>query len=184
MDLLHIYYIGFLCMMFGIHVVVLGIMVISSRGTITNTRPRRHMYIFIYLRIILILFEFSWSILGAIWLSKHTWGSCSYLIYLSVLFNIIFCLLAVVVLIVTFFILVDPISHLPEEDVAKKRHVLSDHLKRIFCCCYFCLHFGDEGNKGNSRKPHYENSYKQISSLLEVLFRNGDLTPSDIGAGI
>lgn len=71
----------------------------------------------------------------------------------------------------------DPISHLPEGDV-KRKNILYDWLRTIFCCCWCCLY------TGNSRSPHYENSYKQISSLLEHLFRGGNMTPSDVLAGI
>ena len=176
--MLNIYYIGFLCLMVGVLLVQLGIVITSSRGTITNIRPRRHMTKFLYLRTLLVLIEVIWSIYGSIWLAKISWSSCSKIIYFSVLANILFCFFALAFLIILLFIVFDPISHLPETDVTTKQTVLYDHIKKLLCCCYCCLY------TGNSRKPNYENSYKQISSLLEMIFRGGDLTPSDIAAGI
>lgn len=75
----------------------------------------------------------------------------------------------------------DPISHLPERDVAQKRRILYQRIKRLFFCCTCCLY--DTAGSA-SRSLTYENSYKQISNLLEMIFRGGDLTPSDVLAGI
>ena len=175
--LLHVYYLGFLCMMLAIIAVQFWIVVISSRGTITNTSPRRHINQFLYVRSLLVLSEFAWSVIGIIWLVRTKWDICSTLVYVSVLANIIFCGVAIFFLIIVLIIIFDPISHLPEGDV-QRRNILYDRLRTIFFCCYCCLY------DGNSRSPHYENSYKQISSLLEMIFRGGDMTPSDVLAGI
>ena len=177
-ELLHVYYIGFLALMISIIIVQLFIVVISTRGTITKTSPRRHMVKFLYIRSILSITEIIWSILGVIWLTKVKWVACTKLVYFSVLANILFCGCAVFFLLIILFIVFDPISHLPADDVDTKRSVLFGYLKKICCCCYCCLY------TGNSRRTNYENSYKQISSILEMIFRNGDLTPSDIAAGI
>lgn len=154
------------------------IVIISTKGTITNTSPRRHMVKFLYLRSILAVIEVIWSIIGLIWLTKIKWITCSKTVSISVIANILFCGCAVFFLLIVLFIVFDPISHLPVDDVVSKRNVLFDYLKKICCCCYCCLY------TGNSRSTNYENSYKQISSILEMIFRNGDLTPSDIAAGI
>lgn len=177
-ELLHVYYIGFLALMISILFVQFWIVVISTRGTITNTTPRRHMVKFLYVRSLLALIEVVWSIIGIIWLTKIKWVACTKIVYFSVLANILFCGCAMFFLLVVLFIVFDPISHLPDDDVDTKRNVLFDYLKKVFCCCYCCLY------TGNSRRTNYENSYKQISSILELIFRNGDLTPSDIAAGI
>jgi len=153
------------------------IVIISSRGTIADSRPRRPMVKFLYLRSILVLVELSWSIVGTIWLANVKIKECSLIVYFTVLANLIFCGVAVFFMFMVIFFVFDPLSHLDEKDVQKKRNILNYLLNKICCCCYCCLH------TGNSRQANYENSYKQISALLEMIFRNGDLTPTDIAAG-
>ena len=62
--LLHVYYLGFLCMMLAIIIIQFWIVLISSRGTITNTSPRHHINQFLYVRSLLVLSEFAWSVIG------------------------------------------------------------------------------------------------------------------------
>jgi sn1-specific diacylglycerol lipase len=177
-QLLHVYYIGFIGIMLSILFNQLFIVIISTRGTITHTEPRRQIGKFIYVRILLVFIETIWSIIGIICLTQIKWSECSNIIFLSVCSNIIFCFVAILVLIVVVFFLLDPISHVPEgpEGVVKKRDIIYERIKSIFFCCYCFI--------GNSRNTNYENSYKQISSLLEMIFRGGNLTPSDVLAGI
>ena len=179
--LLHIYYVGNLVIMASILLAQLAITIISTRGTITHSYPRRFMPHFIYLRIILFVVEIAWSLLGTIWLTLAKWNECSNVIFVSVLANILFCALAFIVLLVVVFFLLDPISHLGDHDqeiVKKRATILYQRVKSLLFCCYCCLY------TNNSRNEHYESSYKQISSLLEMVFRGGDLTPSDVLAGI
>lgn len=177
-QLLHIYYIGFLCTMGLIIFVQLWIVLLSAQGTITNSRPRRHMVKFIYMRTLLSLTEICWSIVGSIWIVSIKMAECSQIVYFAVICNLAFCGIAVFFLIIVIFIVFDPLSHLDEKDVVKKRNILNYYINKMCCCFYCCLH------TGNSRQANYENSYKQISAMLEMIFRNGDLTPSDIAAGI
>jgi sn1-specific diacylglycerol lipase len=160
-ELLLSYYIGFLVLMVVIMLCQLCIIIISSRGTITNDEPRKRMNIFIYIRIFLTLAETTLSILGTIWLATADWKSCSMLLCFTVLANILFCVVALCFLLIVTFIIFDPISHLPENDYISKRNILYERLKTIFFCCYCCLY------TANTRSPHYENSYRQISSFLE-----------------
>jgi sn1-specific diacylglycerol lipase len=176
-DLLHTYYISFLCTMTLIIFVQFWIVNISSRGTIADSKPRRLMVKFLYLRTFLVILELAWSIVGTIWLANVKIKECSLVVYYTVLANLIFCGIAVFFMFIVIFIVFDPLSHLDENDIQKKRNILNYLLNKMCCCFYCCLH------TGNSRQANYENSYKQISALLEMIFRNGDLTPSDIAAG-
>jgi sn1-specific diacylglycerol lipase len=160
-ELLLPYFIGFLILMVVIILCQLCIIIISSRGTITNDEPRKRMNIFIYIRIFLTLGEAIFSILGTIWLSTANLKSCSLLLCLTVLANILFFVVALCSLLIVTFFIFDPISHLPENDYIRKRNILYDRLKMVFFCCYCCLY------TSNTRSPHYENSYRQISSFLE-----------------
>ena len=175
--LLHVYYLGYMCIMVCVLFVQFFIVQISSRGTITNVQPRRHINKFLYIRTFLVFTEFIWSVIGCIWLVRTKWNVCSTLVYFTVLANIIFCAVAIILLIVILVFIFDPISHLPEGDIQRK-NILYEWLRTVCCCCYCCLY------TGNSRSPSYENSYKQISSILEHLFRGGNMTPSDVLAGI
>lgn len=178
--LLHIYYIGYLAIMGSILLTQIFIVAISSRGTIMFPHPRRHMDKFVYVRLSLVALEIIWNVVGIVWMCKTEWSECSDLIFVSVLVNIVFCFVAVITLVIVLFFLLDPISHLPEGDTHKKRDILYNRIKNLFFCCYCCLY----SSGGNSRSIHYENSYRQISSMLEMVFRGGNLTPSDVLAGI
>ena len=132
---------------------------------------------FIYCRSILVLIELTWSIVGSVWLGNVRIKDCNSIVYWTVIANLLFCAVAVFFVIIVIFIVFDPLSHLDENDIVKKRNILNYYINKMFCCFYCCL------KTGNSRKNNYENSYKQISAMLEMIFRNGDLTPSDIAAG-
>ena len=161
--MLKIYYIGFLTLMGVIVFVQFFIVIISSRGTITNTHPRRHMVKFLYARSILAIIEFCWSIIGIVWISKVKYSSCNPLVYFSVLANIVFCGCAVFFIFFVLFIVFDPLSNLRETDVAEKQNILKYYLEKLCCCFYCCLH------TGNSRRSNYENSYKQISRSKNII---------------
>ncbi len=101
-------------------------------------------------------------------------ANCFTLVYYDVLANIVFCFVAILSLTIIIIVLMDPISHLPTDEISLRRTRILSHLRALCCCCYVFV--------GNS--PNYNNSYNQISSILELLFRGGDLTPSDITAGL
>lgn len=122
------------------------------------------------------LIESIWSIVGLIWLLKVNMNNCAKVVYFSVLANIIFFSVTVVLLIIFLLFLFDPISHLEQDNIELKRSKLFGYLRLLFCCCFMF--------SGNSRDQNYENSFQQITSLLEMVFRGGDLTPTDITAGI
>jgi sn1-specific diacylglycerol lipase len=178
-SLLHMYYLGYLCLMAIAIIMHLFIVYFSSKGTITQDEPRRHITKIIYFRSCHVALELIWSLLGIVWLTTVNWNSCKRLVYIIVLANILFCLFSVFLLIIILVIIFDPLSHLPEHDITRKRDILYDRLKKIFFCCYCCLYTG-----GGGQSPNYENSYKQISSILEMIFRGGNLVPSDVLAGI
>lgn len=176
--LLHIYFISFLIITFLILTSQLIISIISTRGTITYERPRLKIKPFVYIRIMLFVFELASSIVGIVWLAQINWSQCSPFIFTGVLLNVVLSWLAIIILVIACVVLLDPISHLPEHNTELKRDILYQRVKNVFFCFYCCLY------TGNSRSLNYENSYKQISSLLEMIFRGGNLTPSDVLAGI
>ena len=177
-NLLNVYFIGFVILMTAIIFTELMIVIISARGTISNSIPRKKINIFLYTRIVLIVFELVWNIIGIIWWvnTKTDFNSCPKSVYLTVLANIIFCFLAILIINLILIFVYDPISHLPQHDHESKRTKLIDYMTIL--CCFCCM------LKGNSRDKSYENSYDQIGAILEFIFRGGDLTPSDITAGV
>lgn len=65
--LLKTYYIGMLVIL-ALHMLLdLVIMWLSTRGTITNATPRKHMPIPLYLKLALFLPELAWTIMGTLW---------------------------------------------------------------------------------------------------------------------
>jgi hypothetical protein len=109
------------------------------------------------------------------WLVEaRTPANCFSLVFYDVLANIIFCFVAIVSLSLILIILMDPISHLPTDEISLRRTRILSHFRALCFCCNIFV------GKGQ----HYTNSYNQISAILELLFRNGDLTPTDLTAGL
>lgn len=173
-NLLRIYYIGFLACLSGIMLVQFIVVFLSAQGTITRPGLRKHINLFLYMRVLLIFIEIAWSLLGLGWLVRVKFNICSRIVFATVLANIIFCFLIVFILILILFALFDPISDL--DDIELKRSRLFGYIRLLCCCC--CIFVGDRRNE------NYKSSYKQISSILEMIFRGGDLTPTDITAGL
>jgi len=65
--LLHTYYIGLLATLSVSIFITIFVVYISTRGTIINTTPRRHIIIPIYLKFLIAFPELAWNIMGTYW---------------------------------------------------------------------------------------------------------------------
>ncbi len=157
-------------------IVQLFIVIISAQGTITDTQPRRHITKFLSVRLFLILFEMAWSIVGTVFIAQWRTSRCSYIVFATVLVNLIFSVLSLVIIITILIFLFDPFSHVDTNDVSAKTRIIENYYLKL--CCFCCL------NSGIKKSENYANSFQQISRLMSMFFVKSDLTLSDIGAGI
>ncbi|XP_064627221.1 diacylglycerol lipase-alpha-like [Lineus longissimus] len=81
---------GYLVILSGCIVMEWCIAWISMRGTILNTEPRRSMQYLLYVRLAILIVEFSWLVVGVIWISEH-YDSCGTSHAKSAVLGIIVC---------------------------------------------------------------------------------------------
>jgi sn1-specific diacylglycerol lipase len=181
-SLLNIYYLFNLTLQLLILTVDICIMFISTRGTISNEKPRRHMSKLLYIRLFFIISEIISMFIGVFLLTRisidFSWGS----VYLTVVVNVIVNFLVIIIILILALCLFDPVSNLSDEEPAEtKINNVLQYLKRLFCCCYCCF---SRMKMKNKIDMNYKNSFKEITALLEIFIRHGDMVPSDIAAGL
>lgn len=110
--MLHIFLIGVFAILSCLIILELAIGIISSRGTIYNSRPRRSLRYFLYFRLLLILPELSWTALGTYWTfddSSDCPGEDVVVVRIAILAN--WCLFFIFSVMV--YCLFDPLGSLP-----------------------------------------------------------------------
>jgi hypothetical protein len=178
LNLLNVYYICYLTITLLIICNQTFIVWISSLGDICDDTPRRHMSKLIYFRFLLTIVEMITTIIGIIWLTRIHYNGCSAFIYVIVLCNIVFSWMTIATILGVIFLFYDPLSNQADDDPNTKINKVAEHFKFFFCCCYYALYPKKEG------RLKYKSSFKQISLLVEIVFRYGNMVPSDIGAGL
>ncbi len=150
------------------------IVFISAQGTITNTKPRKHITKLLSIRLFLILFEISWSIVGSVWVFNNTVVSCSPISFATVFLQLIFSLLSLMIIINAAILLFDPMANVDKHDIKKK----VDKIERYYLlCCRLGFQF-------SKKSEGYKNSFEQSIKLLSTLFtKSADLTYTDVAAG-
>ncbi|XP_023932665.1 sn1-specific diacylglycerol lipase beta [Lingula anatina] len=196
-EILKIFYIGVLTIICCHVVLVLGTGYLSTRGTILNIRPRRHITKFLYLRVALFFPELVWNILGAIWAFDESLDCDTHVVWTvkGVVISMWVLLLGVFIGLLIVFdplgkkpVTVDTPSNSPQGqgdieqiESGDRDQVLSGlstatsrvwrNRMRVLCCCVGC----DE----NSRE-----AFTEIGNLFSGFFQNIDLVPTDIAAGL
>ncbi|GFR34166.1 sn1-specific diacylglycerol lipase beta [Trichonephila clavata] len=169
---------------------------ISSRGTITQTRPRRHLCKILYLRLLVMIMEAVWNGIGTKWAFTAEDHHCEPLEVILLVQIIAACSWILLGIMIFGIILVfDPVGsyrnngsghrvadvergepqalyiNLNAANAEKARKVWEWQI-RLFCCC--C------GNQDEQSRS----AYSEISKLFTSQFEDVDLVPSDIAAGL
>ncbi|CAC5378638.1 DAGL [Mytilus coruscus] len=177
---LQIYCIGILVVMCVCIISTCVIVFISSRGSIMNAQPRRKFVKVLYVRSVLAIVEIVWNILGSYWAFGMK-TTCEHSVELAVKITVIvFWILAVTVFIAFLFVFGilggSKKSHhegLYSKESGASSSAINKWEKRfkIICCCLA----GSEKNTG---------AFNAISQLLADYFKDVDLVPTDIAAGL
>ncbi|XP_052059315.1 diacylglycerol lipase-beta-like [Mytilus californianus] len=177
---LQIYCIGILVVMCVCIISTCVIVFISSRGSLMNAQPRRKFVKVFYVRSVLAIVEIVWNILGSYWAFGMK-TTCEHSVELAVKITVIvFWVLAVTVFIAFLFVFGilggSKKSHhdgLYSKESGASSSAINKWEKRfrIICCCLA----GSEKNTG---------AFNAISQLLADYFKDVDLVPTDIAAGL
>ncbi|XP_041362272.1 diacylglycerol lipase-beta-like isoform X2 [Gigantopelta aegis] len=186
-NLLRTYYIGVLTILSITLVVSALIMYTSMQGTITKPLPRRRIPLLLYIKTAVIMPDLAWMAMGTFWAFGKSYG-CDYYVVLTVKGAVICAWVATVVTIIGILIILDPLGKTKHEH-RRERYMTSgigesleasqttmaakiwERRCRLLCCCVAC-------NKNN------QNAFTDISRLVAEFFKDVDLVPTDIAAGL
>ncbi|XP_063446477.1 diacylglycerol lipase-beta-like isoform X1 [Mytilus trossulus] len=177
---LQVYCIGILVIMCVCIISTCISVFISSRGSIMNAQPRRKFVKILYVRSVLAIVEVIWNILGSYWAFGMK-TTCEHSVELAVKITVIvFWVLAVTVFIAFLFVFgilggSKKSNHegLYSKESGASSSAINKWEKRckIICCCVA----GSEKNTG---------AFNAISQILADYFKDVDLVPTDIAAGL
>ncbi|XP_053204588.1 diacylglycerol lipase-alpha-like isoform X2 [Panonychus citri] len=208
---LHEHIIGYAIILIGCLIVELFIAWVSSRGTILDTEPRSSMQYLLYVRLGILVIEIFWLIMGIYWIRQH-YDSCTPGFPRDAILVIIicnFCIIASVFITIwcTFdtagrsWVKMQRYQNSLKDGQSKYRYKRSGNshrnwrhrqtpelldLKRkamrqyqdswnrrcelLFCCL--------------GKSDRRQNSFTEIAKLLSEFFRDLDVVPSDVIAGL
>ncbi|XP_055605108.1 diacylglycerol lipase-alpha [Uranotaenia lowii] len=200
-ELLWFFQIGYLGILGLCILLEVAICIVSMRGSILDTGPRAAMPYLLYSRVLVMLLDLTWLILGAIWMKDH-YVDCPIEEPKKIMVAVIVCnMLMIFCMITTIWCTFDPAGRswvkmkkyqrsMRESESRfnykrsgsrsrnwRQRKVIRayqdswDHRCRLLFCCM--------GNSDRSR-----NSFTDIARLLSDFFRDLDVVPSDVVAGL
>ncbi|KAG0416425.1 hypothetical protein HPB47_006439, partial [Ixodes persulcatus] len=190
---------GYIVILSGCVVVEGFISWVSMRGSILDTAPRASMQYLLYVRLGILLVEVSWLVVGVIWVSNH-YDSCPMGLAKDAVLGIIVCNWCVLLsVLVTVWCTFDRAGRtwvkmkryqrsLKDGKLRYKRSGSSHrnwrHRKAVReyqdswnkrCRLLFCCMGTNDRNR---------NSFTEIAKLLSDFFRDLDVVPSDVVAGL
>ncbi|XP_037727069.1 uncharacterized protein LOC119558020 isoform X4 [Drosophila subpulchrella] len=199
--LLFYHLIGYLLILFFSICVEIGICVISMRGSILDAEARNSINIWIYLKSLVILFDIAWLAVGSVWLG-HYYTTAPIDDPKKVYIAIIICNWALVVItLITIWCTFDAAGRSwvkmkkyqrsMRETESRFNYKRSNSMNRNWrqrkvmrayqdswdhrCRLLFCCMGSSERNR---------NSFTDIARLLSDFFRELDVVPSDVVAGL
>ncbi|KAH8240404.1 hypothetical protein KR038_006316 [Drosophila bunnanda] len=199
--LLFYHLIGYLLILFFSICVEIGICVISMRGSILDAEARTSINIWIYLKSLVILFDIAWLVVGSVWLG-HYYATSPIDDPKKVYIAIIICnWVLVVITLITIWCTFDAAGRSwvkmkkyqrsMRETESRFNYKRSNSMNRNWrqrkvmrayqdswdhrCRLLFCCMGSSERNR---------NSFTDIARLLSDFFRELDVVPSDVVAGL
>ncbi|XP_075727994.1 inactivation no afterpotential E isoform X2 [Rhipicephalus microplus] len=179
---------GYCIILSGCVVVEACISWVSMRGSILDTAPRASMQHLLYVRLGILVIEVCWLVVGVIWVSKH-YDSCPMGVAKDAILGIIVCNWCVLLsVLVTVWCTFDRAGRtwvkmkryqrsLQDGKLRYKRKAVREYqdswnkrCRLLFCCM---------GTNDRNR-----NSFAEIAKLLSDFFRDLDVVPSDVVAGL
>ncbi|XP_030564324.1 sn1-specific diacylglycerol lipase alpha isoform X2 [Drosophila novamexicana] len=199
--LLFYHLISYLLILFFSICVEIGICVISMRGSILDSEARTSINIWIYLKSLVILFDISWLILGSIWLSNYYMEApideAKKIFIAIIICNWTLVFITLITIWCTFdaagrsWVKMKKYQRSMRETESRFNYKRSNSMNRNWrqrkvmrayqdswdhrCRLLFCCMGSSERNR---------NSFTDIARLLSDFFRELDVVPSDVVAGL
>lgn len=171
----------------------------SMRGSIINTEPRRYMQHFIYMRLVIFLVELAWLIVGVVWTAKH-YQSCAPGSVNRIVLAVIICNWGIMLSVIIFVWCTFDTAGRKwvkmkrfQESLRRKRRDRKhsscarrnwrqrkalrayeekwDKRFNLLCCCM-------------ERRGRDQSSISEVAQLFTEFFRELDVVPSDVVAGL
>ncbi|XP_029821804.1 sn1-specific diacylglycerol lipase alpha [Manacus vitellinus] len=180
---------GYLGILLSCMIAELAIIWLSMRGSILYTEPRDSMQYVLYVRLAILVIEFVYAIVGIVWLTQY-YTSCNDLTAKSVTLGMVVCNWVVILSVcITVLCVFDPTGRTFVKLRATKRrqrnlrtynlrHRLEEgqasswtRRLKVFLCC-------------TRTKDSQSDAYSEIAYLFAEFFRDLDIVPSDIIAGL
>ncbi|GFT65747.1 sn1-specific diacylglycerol lipase alpha [Nephila pilipes] len=199
---------GYMVILSGCVVVEAFISWVSMRGTILVTAPRTSMQYLLYVRLGILVVEFAWLVVGVVWLSKH-YHTCPVGLAKRAILGIVICNWCVLIsVLITTWCTFDAAGR---SWVKMKQYQMSMKQKEIERGKKFekprCRRSGTSHRNWRHRKAMREyqdswnrrcrllfccighsdqqrNNFADIARLLSDFFRDLDVVPSDVVAGL
>ncbi|CAG2106899.1 unnamed protein product [Medioppia subpectinata] len=202
--LTYLYYtLGYIIILFGCVIVETFIVWLSMRGSILNTLPRSSMKYLLYIRIGIFVVEIVWMILSSLHMRNNLLNnSCHRMFGVEALFGINVCnVLVIGIMIVTIWCTYDAAGrswvkmkvyqNSLKEGQSKFRYRRSGNSQRNWRHRIAVREYQDSWDRrcrllfccvgANDRQ---QNSFTEIAKLLSEFFRDLDVVPSDVIAGL
>ncbi|XP_043085975.1 diacylglycerol lipase-beta [Puntigrus tetrazona] len=189
---LHNYLVVLLVLLAVIILTLCAIVYISAQGTIMNPGPRRSMPALVYLRALLYFPEFLWACLGAVWVSDNSTG-CKPEEVGAVIGAVVSSWIILLSMVVGVLVVFDPLGSqrpgvLPDAPLGVRDLESSESSQlfytahsvasrvwesrlRLLCCCL-------------PQDDNHRAAFSSIAQLVSGFFKDTDLVPSDIAAGL
>ncbi|KAL3227234.1 hypothetical protein MRX96_024201 [Rhipicephalus microplus] len=190
---------GYCIILSGCVVVEACISWVSMRGSILDTAPRASMQHLLYVRLGILVIEVCWLVVGVIWVSKH-YDSCPMGVAKDAILGIIVCnwcvLLSVLVTVWCTFdragrTWVKMKRYQRSLQDGKLRYKRSGNSQRNWRHRKAVREYQDSWNKRcrllfccMGTNDRNRNSFAEIAKLLSDFFRDLDVVPSDVVAGL
>ncbi|KAM6115418.1 diacylglycerol lipase-alpha [Pterocles gutturalis] len=180
---------GYLGILLSCMIAEMAIIWLSMRGSILYTEPRDSMQYVLYVRLAILVIEFVYAIVGIVWLTQY-YASCNDVTAKSVTLGMVVCNWVVILSVcITVLCVFDPTGRTFVKLRATKRrqrnlrtynlrHRLEEgqasswtRRLKVFLCC-------------TRTKDSQSDAYSEIAYLFAEFFRDLDIVPSDIIAGL
>ncbi|RWS12438.1 sn1-specific diacylglycerol lipase alpha-like isoform X5 [Dinothrombium tinctorium] len=198
---LHEHSVGYIVILLGCIVVEACIAIVSMKGTILDTAPRASMQHLIYVRLGLFVVEIVWLIFGVIWIRRH-YDTCTQGFAKKAILGITICNWSVVgsMLLTTWctfdaagrsWVKMKRYQNSMRDGQSKYRYRRSGNSHRNWRHRKAMRAYQDSWNRRCKllfccvgKSDRHQNSFSEIAKLLSEFFRDLDVVPSDVVAGL
>ncbi|KAK2160528.1 hypothetical protein LSH36_131g02023 [Paralvinella palmiformis] len=176
--LLHAYCIAMVTVL-SIHLIFsVAMIVVSSRGTIVNVGPRRHLSLILYCKLFMLLPEFAVTLLGTLW-AFDLESNCDKTVVYAMRATALSGWLVLACLIIGIAVVFDPLGHVNHQQHSNIMMENTDGTAqrlwtlrcKVLCCCV-------------NQDEHSTNAFSDIAQLITDFFKGLDIVVSDVAAGL